>query len=217
MPRSNQQESPRSSALPHIFGNGTADRILIALAANRSMNIGEIARALGVRPSTAFTAIRRLQYAGLISKDLRTANGAYVELNRGFAAHRQLRALLLALGQTWAPPHIEFEVIRIGPAREVSVSAALRDLRSPKLTVLAYIAKKRSAGLSKLCADLGMSHPLASVIVNTWQRAGIVQSQYAGKRRIVALDPAFPAHRQLRRFMRAIFEKPRRITPELPY
>ncbi len=208
MPRSNQKESASLPPLPHIFGNGTADRILITLAANRAMNIGEIARAIGVKPSTAFTAIERLRYAGLVSKGLHTTNGAYVELNRGFAAHRQLYALLLALGRTWPAPNIQHEAMPASPARKVSVSAALQALRSPKLTVLAYVAKKRSVGLGRICINLQLSHSLASVIVNTWQRSGIVQSRYSGKSRILALDPAFPAYRQLRRFLRSIFEKP---------
>ncbi|CAN5410629.1 hypothetical protein BH11ARM2_BH11ARM2_35510 [soil metagenome] len=76
-----------------VFGTGVRTKILVAIGILGESHAPELARALGIGPTTARNALDTLERAGLVSGRIE-GNTRRVKLNVSFRAYPELKALL---------------------------------------------------------------------------------------------------------------------------
>jgi DNA-binding MarR family transcriptional regulator len=212
MPRSKSQRTkshkgrPSQPETPRFFGKGAADLALIALAVNGPMLITEIATAIGSAESNAFVCVRHLQQLGLIVKSKRKRNETFIALNLGFAAHKELHALLLELDRTGPVSRMRRpQIPRKIPIHMISARASSKELRkSVKLRILTFVALTDNVDLKLIEDALGLDRSSIAKAVNRWEEEGVLTSCRVGRRRLIDVNRAFPASAELQAFLKKV-------------
>jgi hypothetical protein len=201
--------------VPHLFGRGVRDRLLMMLAVHdRPLYIAELGKALNSDPMKIRKTVKVLVDLGVVvTACAGPLNVRYVGLNRGFAAYPWLLRLLRALESRYPQP-------RLSLPQRPSERRALRRLRMSDT--------KRSGNIDRLFYSVAHTRTLLTIVAmeetdaadifstvalvrnsvrNSFeylQREGVIHSVIKGRRRVVSLDPGFPAARELRLFLRRL-------------
>jgi hypothetical protein len=188
--------------LPHIFGRGGRDRVLICLAVNGPLTVRELARAIKADAHKTWDMVHYLLQTGLVVKRVRPGGRKYVALNRKLPVHHRLRELLAALERRWPAkrvPQPSYRWTLWNDAGEITAPRLDLMFYSPvRSRILLFIAAVGFTDMSTIYQVLGVGAVSALYAVNHWEREGIVLSQHLARHRFVSLDPQYPAYTQLR-------------------
>jgi hypothetical protein len=202
-----KQNRSAKNALPHLFGRGGSDRVLICLALNGPLTVRELARTLKVDSHGAFKMVDRLREAGLVVKRDLTHGRKYVAINRNLLIYRPLMRLLHALERiapvqrrpaTIARWHMPFDRIMTDYRLD-------RIFQSPpRSRILLFVGAVGETDLQTIYRSLGLGTVSASLIVDHWQKQHVLRCRYYKSHRLISLDPGFVAANELRALLRQI-------------
>lgn len=191
--------------MPHLFGRGGRDRVLVCLAANGAMHVRAIARAIGSDSRKTFDMVEQLIKAGLVVKRQHNGGRKYVQIDRRLPVYPSLLKLLLKLDEHWPAKRVDRRVARWympfkGAMATPNVDAVFQ---SPvRSRVLLFVA---AAGLTDM-ETIRHSTQLGPVsilyAVNHWEREGVLRSDMMGRHRIVKLNQDFEAASELETLLR---------------
>lgn len=88
--------------IPPIFGSKARTKVAVILARYGPTPVRRLARVLGVDSESVFRWVGLLARSGMVEK--RAVGAAYPSLNRTYRLHDNVRALLLALAETFPQP-----------------------------------------------------------------------------------------------------------------
>ena len=194
--------------LPHLFGRGGRDRILLSLAVNGAMTVREVGRATSIDSHKAWSMVERMVPTGIIVKRDRPGGRKYVAINRLFPAWQELMNLLEAIDA-------KFPVARVSvPATRWHLWNEDEEYPSPRLDgifhaanrsrILLLVASAGEAIEKDIYMLLGINMVSAMYAMNHWQREGILRSRYDGGIRFLSLDPTWFAEHELRMLLGAL-------------
>ncbi len=208
------EPKPRTE-VPHLFGRGMRDRLLMTLAVNdRPLYLSELTRALGSDMTKVRKTLKILTEMGIVS-DTHSGNlnVRYIALNPAFPGYPALLRLLRVLDRKWPQPRLP------KPARtaerlalrgvKVTGPARLRNIDNlfyspPRTRTLLTIAAMGDTDVTDIVGTLGLGNVSVWNVVNQLQREGVIRSIVKGRRRALELDPTFPAARELRLFLKQL-------------
>lgn len=196
-----------TSHIPHLFGRGGRERVLICLAANGPMHVRHIARTIGSDSHKVWNMVEQLQIAGLVVKRERAGGRKYVALNRRSPIYRPLLRLLLALDKHWPAKRITHTVVRWNMPFDRALTTQRMDhiFQSPvRSRILLFISAVGETDMSTIYRLLGLGSVSTMYIVNHWEKQGIVRTRWSKTHRLVRLDPKFIAAKELKALLREI-------------
>lgn len=205
MPRNanaQKDKTLRTNTPPPIFGRGATDRILICLAVNGPMHLSGLAEAVDRSASSVVEILDRLIKAHLITPIPKTTR-RIVALCPNLSLAQTLRTLLLTLSETWPVTVVD----RSAPEPKQSSDHVVRpqlqhlDARSHRLDVLSVVAANRNVGIKAIAAELDITPTTVLNTINVLEHYALIHSTRVGLRRVLSLDPAFPAAVALERFL----------------
>lgn len=194
------------SHIPHLFGRGGRERVLICLAANGPMHVRHIARTIGSDSHKVWNMVEQLQISGLVVKRDRAGGRKYVALNQRSPIHRPLLRLLLALDEHWPAQRID-KIARWHMPFDRALTAQRTDriFQSPERSrVLLFIAAAGETDMTTIYKLLGLGSVSTMYIVNHWQKQGVLRSRWFKTHRLVSLDPSFIVAKELKALLREI-------------
>lgn len=215
MPRNVQQSKesfrPRrpSDRLPHLFGRGGRDRVLLCLAVNGPMHGRHIARLLGMNAHKIFRMVEYLREAGIVVKREQPGAYKYIALNRALPVYEELRNLLLAMEKHWPSPRIEKVTARWHMPWNGSPNDRIYDAlfqSAVRSRVLLFIAAAGVTYPKAIYDTLKLDTVSALHAVNHWEREGVVRSIHRDGKRFVALNPTFEVAAELKALLDALIK-----------
>jgi DNA-binding Lrp family transcriptional regulator len=202
--------------VPHIFGRGVRDRLLMTLAVNaRPLYVSELARLLSCAPSKMRKTVKVLEATNIISSKFVSPSLRFIGLNRDFPGYLRLVRFLRVL-ETHYPQE------RVGKPKRTAERLALRGLNlsgngclavtdidrlfysSVRTRTLLTVVAVGDTDVRDIQTTVGLDHRSIWNAVNHWQREGIIRSVVRGRRRALELDPRFPAAEELRLFLQRL-------------
>ena len=196
------------SEIPHLFGRGGRDRLLLCLAVNGPMTVREVGRATNIDSRKAFDMVGYLLKTGLVVKRDRPGGRKYVAINRKLTAWAELTNLLETLAKAFpaqAVPtiqkrwHLQIDNGELTPDR--LDHAFFSPVRSRVLLLIAAAGIVMEKDLYNL---LGLGAVSTLYAINHWQREGIVESRYVATARLLSLNPSWVAAHELRMLLGAM-------------
>lgn len=204
---------PKATGVPAIFGKDGSRTVLLAtLAINRHLHVRDLARQLGKDSARTFRTVEHFERVGLCVKQHREGSRKYVMLDRSFAAHFELRGLLLRVASDLKLKRVTTATHRHG----------LPTSRSPRRTGAAYdhifgsptrtrslllIAACGEATVTELAPALGLKPSSVWHAINHFEREGMLQSRHIGRERRLSLSKRFRYAKELHRMLsRMIYE-----------
>ncbi|HEX3464254.1 MAG TPA: hypothetical protein VHS78_09440 [Candidatus Elarobacter sp.] len=193
----------------------------MTLAVNdRPLYVTELAAMLDTWHSKVDQALVPLEAAGIVASRLHNPSLRWVGLNTAFPAYTQALRLLRSLEESWPQRRAEkprrraerlaLSPLRATPGRKASLPSSdrLEAAQTDKLfysvpgsRALLAIAAMGQTDVTDLYQTVGLGRKSVWNIANRWQREGLIRSVRSGRRRVLELDPDFPAAQELRRFL----------------
>lgn len=194
--------------LPHLFGRGGRDRILMSLAVNGPMTVREVGRATNIDSRKAFDMVARLLESGLVVKRDRHGGRKYVAINRNFPAWAELMNLLEAIDARFPVKRVEVIAKRWHLQEDYSKYPSTRFdgifQATNRSRILLLIAAAGESVEKDIYGLLGLNMVSAMYAINHWQRERIIRSRYVGQCRMLSMDPGWFAAHELRMFLSAL-------------
>jgi hypothetical protein len=208
-PPHKKQKRPRRphTPIPWIFRRGGCDRVLICLAVNGPMTVRELGRAIRSDSHKTWDMVERLRKSGLVVKRDYAGGRKYVALNRQLPIHRPLLRLLLALDRHWPGQRINRTTARWHMPFDRNLTTERMDhiFQSPvRSRILLFISAVGETDMSTIYKLLGLGTVSTMLIVNHWEKQGIVCTRWFKKHRLVKLDPEFIVAKELKALIREI-------------
>jgi hypothetical protein len=197
----------RTARVPHLFGRGGRDRVLICLAVNGAMHVRAIARAIGSDSHKTYDMVERLLDSGIVVKRNRAGGRKYVQLNRNLRIHPPLLRLLEKLDDHWPAQRVERSVARWYMPFHSKMPTKCTDLifQSPvRSRVLLFVAAVGRTNMRTMYDMLGIGSVSALYAANHWEREGILKPERVKRDRLLSLNPSFEAAKELRALLREI-------------
>ncbi|HEV2738711.1 MAG TPA: hypothetical protein VGU66_09045 [Candidatus Elarobacter sp.] len=196
----------------------------MTLAVNdRPLYITELVQMLGTWHSKVDQTLVPLEAVGIVTSRFHTPSLRWVALNTAFPAYREGLRLFRRLEESWPQQRAgkprrrgertALSQLRRTPGRRATLpssgrlAAAQTDrlfYSKPGSRALLAIAAMGQTDVVDLHETVGMDRRSAWNVANRWQREGIIRSVRSGRRRVLELDPAYPAALELRRFLRRL-------------
>lgn len=180
---------------------------MICLAVNGPLTVRELGRAIGSDSHKTWDMVERLRVSGLVVKRDMPGGRKYVSINRRLPIYRVLMNLLLALDEHWPAKRVRGYVARW----RMPFDNELTDLRldhifqSPvRSRILLFVAAVGETDMQTMYDTLGIGSVSAMLVVNHWEKQGILKSRRFKRHRIVSLNPDFVVARELHALLRCI-------------
>jgi hypothetical protein len=187
--------------IPHLFGRGGLERVLICLAINGPMHVRHIARTIGSDSHKVWNMIESLRAINVVVKREEDGGRKYAALNRGLPIYRPLYRLLIAMDRYWPVPRVEHQIARWRMRFNDDMDQKLFDevfqgkIRSRVLLLIAAIGLTDQKNIYNL---LGLGTVSTLYAVNHWERQGVLKSIYVKSSRLVALNREFECAAELK-------------------
>jgi DNA-binding transcriptional ArsR family regulator len=209
IPRSDRSVFLAGRAMPSLFGTFDRTELIAFLATYGATRIATIAAAFDVSPPSMSRRLRAAEAAGLLERCRGTAD--YYRLDRQHPVSGQIRRLARRLSQVYPIPALDRrqEVHAHRRLTAVREYQAVDVLRSPLTPVRGEIllllsALSRPIPINYIAGILGRKRFSVCMCINAFETFGIVASTRVLNRRLVSLDRAFPAYRELRALLLAL-------------
>lgn len=151
--------------------------------------------------------VERLRHAGLVVKRDRPGGRKYVSINRRLPIYRALVNLLLALDRHWPARRVGSYVARWRMPFDTELTDERLDhiFQSPvRSRILLFVAAAGETDMQTMYKMLGIGTVSAMLVVNHWERQGILRSRRFKRHRLVSLNPDFVVAVELHRLLRCI-------------
>ena len=203
-----------ASRMPHLFGRGGRDRVLICLAINGPMHVRHIARTIGSDSHKVWNTIEALRAINVVVKREEDGGRKYAALNRDLPIYRPLCRLLIAMDRYWPVPRAEFRTApRRMPYHDTFNPNLLTEMfQGPVRTHVLLLVAAVGAADQKTIGDLLRLAPISGrLALDRWERQGVLHSIRLGNGRFYALDPGFEVAPELKALLREIIRHSREL------
>lgn len=190
-----------TSRIPHLFGRGGLERVLMCLAVNGPMHVRHIARTIGSDPHKVWNMIESLRDINVVVKREKDGGRKYAALNRDLPIYRPLYRLLIAMDKYWPVPRIEHQTARWRMPFNDDVTPKLLDelFQGPvRARVLLFVAAVGLTDQKNIYNLLGLGTGSTLYAVNHWERQGVLKSIYVKSSRLVTLNREFEVAAELK-------------------
>jgi hypothetical protein len=201
------RSKPKLRKLPWLFGRGGADRALICLAVNGPLTVRELGRATNIDSHKIYDIVERLRSRAILVKRDRPGGRKYVSLNRQLVIYRPLFRLLKALDEHWPAKRVQNYIARWHMPFDPVLDSVHLDcmFQSPvRSRVLLFIAAVGETNLSSIYTMLGLAATSVWLVVNHWEKQGVIRTRRFKTHRLLSLNPHFIVAKELKALLRAV-------------
>lgn len=204
-----QDATHDSVALPHLFGRGIRDRVLITLNANGPVPRGKLVRAIRCDEKKISNALKHFETLGVVTKRGKAGRRHGWTLDRRFFAYGELTMLLSRLGKLWPPPKLQ------GPStRHGGPDFRMRHPTNPpvglmfgsvvRTRVLVSVASQGQLNVQSIVNLVGARYESVHYCVRSLEQKGILRTATLGREVIVSLNDRFSACAELESFLQKL-------------
>lgn len=192
----------RVGSVPWVFGRGMRERMLLSLHANGPLQTVQLTRALGCDEKKVRRALRHFCLIGVVAKCGRLGHRRYWTLDRRFAAHHELRSLLVELARLVPPTRFRGPTRRLGSVGRTPrrLDRAVEGLFGSvtRTRVLLAAAALTDPSLREVCRLACVRYESVVYAVNRFERDGLLRTVARGRDRRVSFADDQPLARSLR-------------------